>query len=325
MRDIRISKSESLSVHAQIVEQLRYHLELGTWQPGDKLPTVREFAAALRINYNTVRVAYQELERQGYIVTEQGRGTFVAPNPPRSPASQHESLLDLVDEALLKARSLGIPAEEFARTAYSRAKLFSPAMGGVSLLFVECNRLDLDYYAENIEAHTGLRPDTLFLDELVHREPDFFSRFDLITTTLFHLAEVQEFLGSDQEIIGLMIEPSYLDVLSTIAHFPPGTCVGLVCADENGARQMERALKGVGATHLRFLTAGLDQPDKLEHVLAEADQVYVSRLGLRQRGTRWPEGKAVHEYVDNIDAAALRLLRRRINQLRAECGSLDNS
>lgn len=317
MEEIKISKSETLSVHVQLMEQLKYHIAMGTWEPGAQLPTVRELAGALRINYNTVRAAYQELERQGYITTEQGRGTFVALNPPRAAEVQQATLLDLIDEALIKAQSLGIPAEVFARTAYARAKLFSPAKTEIRLLFSECNRADIEYYADTIKEATGLQPETVLLDELRGSEPEFFEQFDLITTTFFHTAELQEIVGSERGVLGLMVEPSSLEVLSEIGHLPQGTRVGLVCATQEGADQIERALKGVGMTYLRFFTAGTDQPGRLETVFQQAEHIYVSRLGLRHRPGPWPEDKPVREYVDDLDAAALRFLRSQIAEVRS--------
>jgi GntR family transcriptional regulator len=316
MQNIKISKSEPLSVHVQLMEQLKYHIQAGTWEPGAQLPTVRELAQALRVNYNTVRAAYQELERQRYIVTEQGRGTFVAVNPPRPPETQQATLLDLVDEALIKAQAMGIPAKEFARTAYVRARLFHPPQADVRLLFSECNRADMEYYADSIQKGTGVQPEIFLLAELREREPEFFGQFDLITTTLFHVAEVQEMVGVERAVLGLMVKPGYLEVLLEIGRLPQGARVGLVCASQEGAEQMQRALRGVGMTHLKFSTAGADQPQQLEKVFRQAEQIYVSRLALRGHRGPWPEEKPVREYVDDLDPAALRLLRSQIAQIR---------
>jgi GntR family transcriptional regulator len=298
------------------VEQLKYHIETGIWEPGWQLPTVRELARALRINYNTARAAYQELEREGYLVTEQGRGTFVALEPPRPPANQTATLLDLIDEAIIQAQALGVPAAAFARTAYARAKLFSATGADIRLLFSECNQVDTAYYARRIQEGTGIQPEIFLLDELRACEPDFFDRFDLLVTTIFHATELQELVGTERTVIGLMVEPSYLEVMAEIGRLPRGTKVGLVCASLEGAEQMERALVGVGVTVLEFIAAGVDQPEEMERLFGAADRIYVSRLGLSQKTDPWPTEKPVREYADELDEAALRLLRRQIAQVR---------
>ncbi len=61
----------------QIVAQVRRNLVSGEWKPGDQLPTVRQLAADLRVNFNTVARAYRILDEAGLISTQQGRGTFI--------------------------------------------------------------------------------------------------------------------------------------------------------------------------------------------------------------------------------------------------------
>lgn len=319
MKKIQIDKSENLSIQSQLVEQLKYYIDLGSWTPGERLPTVREMALALRLNYNTIRTAYQALERQGYLVTEQGRGTFVSPRPPRLPVDQKAALLDVIDEALLKAQALGISAEEFGRTAYARGKLLAPTEGAkLRLLFTECNRPDMEHYARTIAAGTGLTPEIFLVEDLADRKPEFFAQFDLLVTTLFHVAELQELAGPEKTVLGLMVQPDYLAVLAEMSRLPQGSRVGLICAEQKGAEQMARALVGVGAEYLEFLTAGADQPDKAAQLFETADRVYISRLALRDTPLTWPEDKPVREYVDDIDPAAIRLLRTQIARLQGE-------
>jgi hypothetical protein len=269
-------------------------------------------AQALHINYNPVRMAYQELERRGYLVIEQGRGTFVATETRRKPEGQQETLLDLIDEALIKAKSIGISPKEFASTAYTRARLFPLGNPNVRLLFTECNLADLKHYAKNIQQGAGVMPETCLVEDIRKKERGVFKQYDLIATTLFHVAEIRALVGPEQLVLGLMIEPDYLEVLAEIAHLPNGARVGLICAEQKGAEAMERVLIGVGATYPKFILAGIDQPDKIERVFQEADLIYVSRQGLRKHRGDWPSNKPFRPYVEDLDDGALRLLRRHI-------------
>jgi GntR family transcriptional regulator len=61
----------------QIVFRVLYAIARGVYRPGDKLPTVREVAARLRVNPNTVSKAYRDLERDGVLVSKRGTGVFV--------------------------------------------------------------------------------------------------------------------------------------------------------------------------------------------------------------------------------------------------------
>lgn len=91
-------------VYQQIITQVKYAIARGALKPGDQLPTVREVAAAIRVNRNTVSRAYTDLEREGIIVGRPGQGSFVSDNAPALPAKEARSVLaSALDEVLAKA------------------------------------------------------------------------------------------------------------------------------------------------------------------------------------------------------------------------------
>lgn len=64
-------------IYVQIVEQVQQLVSSGKLKPGDQLPTVRQLASELRVNFNTVARAYRMLDEAGVISTQQGRGTYI--------------------------------------------------------------------------------------------------------------------------------------------------------------------------------------------------------------------------------------------------------
>ena len=66
------------SIYEQVMDQLKEHIMTGQMATGEKLPSVRELSKSITVNPNTVQKAYRELERQGYVYTTSGVGTFVA-------------------------------------------------------------------------------------------------------------------------------------------------------------------------------------------------------------------------------------------------------
>ena len=70
-------EESDLPLWVQLRNRMSYLITSGYYSPGDKLPTVRRFAADLRIAYNTVSKAYMGLERDGYVHTVRGSGVFV--------------------------------------------------------------------------------------------------------------------------------------------------------------------------------------------------------------------------------------------------------
>lgn len=91
-------------VYAQLCEQLMAAVARGALRRGEQLPSVRDVAATLGINPNTVNRAYAELEREGVLETRRGRGTFVAASPRGSAVAR---LTEIAKRFVARARALG--------------------------------------------------------------------------------------------------------------------------------------------------------------------------------------------------------------------------
>ena len=98
-------------IYEQVVSKFEELMLLGAMKENEPLPSVRSLAMELSINPNTIQRAYVELERQGYIYTVKGKGSFVADNTVMKEKRKKEVLLqvsDMIDEAI----RVGIPGDE---------------------------------------------------------------------------------------------------------------------------------------------------------------------------------------------------------------------
>lgn len=75
---IHLNSRDSRPIYEQIMDNLRRLIISGGMAPGDRLPSVRELAAQLAINPNTIQRAYRELESEGFIYSVAGKGSFAA-------------------------------------------------------------------------------------------------------------------------------------------------------------------------------------------------------------------------------------------------------
>jgi len=98
-------------IYDQIVDEVRRGRVLGMLMPGDALPSVRQLAADLGINPNTVKQAYRELEREGLVHVRRGQGTFVT-DLAVDGAERNRMLRSVAERALAQARRLDAGAEE---------------------------------------------------------------------------------------------------------------------------------------------------------------------------------------------------------------------
>ena len=76
--DVIISNSGGQPIYEQICRQIKGAIATGKLQPGEPLPSIRSLARDLRISVITTKRAYEELERDGFIQTVAGKGSFVA-------------------------------------------------------------------------------------------------------------------------------------------------------------------------------------------------------------------------------------------------------
>jgi GntR family transcriptional regulator len=115
---IRIDLHSGVPIYLQIMDRIKHLVATGALEPGNQLPTIRQLSVDLRVDPNTVAHAYRELDREGIISTQQGRGTYISEHPDRAQLSQmrQERLNVIVGDALLEALSLGYSEQEITST-----------------------------------------------------------------------------------------------------------------------------------------------------------------------------------------------------------------
>ena len=75
---VHLDYRDARPIYSQIISGLREQITAGILKSGDKLPSVRDLAAELAINPNTIQRAYRQLELEGWIVSIQGKGSFIS-------------------------------------------------------------------------------------------------------------------------------------------------------------------------------------------------------------------------------------------------------
>lgn len=110
---IQLNYRDSRPIYEQVRDGLRQLLMGGGILPGEKLPSVRSLAAKLTINPNTIQRAYEALEKEGYVYTLVGKGTFAAE---RSDVNEgrRQDLLALFDQTAAELIFLGATADALA-------------------------------------------------------------------------------------------------------------------------------------------------------------------------------------------------------------------
>ena len=111
---LQINYKSGKPVYLQVVDQIKAAAASGALQTGEPLPSIRPLAEELRVNRNTVAKAYTELESQGVIETIPGKGCFILPNnSPLKKDVRRKLLIEEIDQVIVQAHHLQVPAGEF--------------------------------------------------------------------------------------------------------------------------------------------------------------------------------------------------------------------
>lgn len=110
--DLIISKSDGRPMYLQIMEQIKQRVAVGDWPRGGEIPSIRQLAVGLRVSVITVKRAYLELEREGVIVTQHGKGSTVAAEPDLRPRLYDQELAQHLEQAVRIGALLGLTPEE---------------------------------------------------------------------------------------------------------------------------------------------------------------------------------------------------------------------
>ena len=115
---IKIDFRSRKPIHVQILDQFRRLIAAGDIAPGERLPTLREMAADLGINFTTVARAYRALDAEGLISTQHGRGTFVLESITKDDNNQlrKKSLDDLTRDYVWESNQLGCDEQTILET-----------------------------------------------------------------------------------------------------------------------------------------------------------------------------------------------------------------
>lgn len=112
-----LNNTSRLPIYQQIQDQVLGYIACGLLQPLQQLPGVRQLAKDLGINPNTVMKAYTELERDGYIYSVQGKGSYVSEPNLEQPNLKLDKLAEL-EKTLRSSKDYGVTQEDVVRLLY---------------------------------------------------------------------------------------------------------------------------------------------------------------------------------------------------------------
>lgn len=312
-----INPKSGIPLYVQLKSQIKHFISAGVWEPGLKLPTERELAETLGVSRNTVSAAYKELEAEGFLVSLQGRGTFVAgESPDKKRTSRKERLLRIIDLALEEAAELGFNPDDFLALAVSRAQEQKELLSTLRLAFVAPAGEQAEYFKEELLSETGVQVVPFLLAEIRERPEEARQRclgIDLIVTTLGEVEEVERLLKPvGKPVVGVSLELE-LGTIVRIARMPAGSTLVLLCSEESFGEKVKQSLQSAGISGIR-VKVSTDRSEGVKTLVGEAEAVAVSIDRLEE--VKELAGKEVIPLRYRLDAGSLNMLRCLLLDLR---------
>ena len=111
--DILISNDSPVKLYEQIENSIKNNILNGSLKSGEMLPSIRMLAKELKVSIITTKRAYEELEKEGFIETVVGKGTFVSgTNSERLKEAAMADMESRLEEVIVSAKSLGLTLDE---------------------------------------------------------------------------------------------------------------------------------------------------------------------------------------------------------------------
>jgi len=316
--DLQINQKSHVPVHVQLEEQIKHLILTGTFEAGDRLPSIRALAGFLRVNRNTVARVISDLEREGFVESRRGSGVYVVEPPVDAEASRRQEVLERVMDL---AAAQGVSVEELGNALLARSGVRPQEK--VPILFVECTGAELDQLSSELEEQLPVEVEKVLLEDLPARlsgEGD--PPWRMAVTTFFHVHEVQALVEPfGIETIALLAEAN-IESLRRLTELPAGTPVGVVGWGRTCMENLSRSLEGAGLEHLDFRSVYVDQ-SSTEEILGTLEGVKavacatITAKKLRELGV--PEELEIIEEDRTLDKGGIEMLGRMLRQLpRAE-------
>jgi GntR family transcriptional regulator len=278
---LKVNPKLTFSVNTQIREQLKWLIGVGQIKPGDMLPPANQLADLLGLNRNTVNLVYNQLQDEGIVALQKGRGTTVVKSLKTDELQRlRQPMHDLVTTTIQEAERLGIPLDEFFTAALAYILLHNTkASHPLRFVFIECKEHDHIFYRKEIERVTSADIVSVFLEDVIGNPGALAAALEhsnMVVTTLNHADEVKAILaGFDAKIlvIGATAEMSFL---LEVAKLEPGSKVSFACLGNAGGQWMAKRVDEAGIRQIEAISVGLDHPEQLMENLKHSDKVYAS-------------------------------------------------
>ncbi len=333
-----VDKNNKVPLYLQLRDLIKYYISTGAIQADHQLPAVNALADDLGINFETIRKAYKELEKDGLVSMKRGKGTFVilhnAPlAPAKSLANGEDGLVTATKRMIKKCLQNGISLEEAKRMIDQAFHEVSVEGSRQEIIFTECNTLQIKEISKLLNQYLNRQVRPVLLKDLKDEFRNISaeaSRALSIITTGFHVNEVRDTVRDLPVNIHVLITNMSLETRLKLDAFGKEARFGFICRDQESILLYKDILKvEINNPNLKLACCILEEESKVRDLLESVDALLVSPPVYQEIKKLAPPELPVFNVFDRVDPMSLKVIKDKIldgdRQLAGQMSGLSHS
>jgi DNA-binding transcriptional regulator YhcF (GntR family) len=322
MVDWHIEKTNKMPIYLQLVDLVKYYISIDLLKNHQKLPGVNQLAGKVKINFDTVRKAYKELEKEGLVEVRRGTGTFITMSPTSDFSKQMKfhSGKNPREELKFRIRELikhGMKPAEIRALIEETVSEFSSDQADSYLIFCECDQHQADHFAAIVAAGLDISVKPVLLDELaseIDRIPVHSNELLGIVSTGFLQNEIRDLIRGRLIDLHIVITNISLETRQKIAGYKPGTSFGFICRDRESIPFYTQAIKSELGADFSLTASDLENQFNVKRVMDTSGVLLVTSPVYSEVVRTAPANVPVFNIFDRVDPVSLNILKENLSQ-----------
>jgi GntR family transcriptional regulator len=307
-----LNKQSKMPLYLQLKDLATYHISTGTLHDKQQLPTIHALAGELSVNFETVRKAYKELEREGLVFSERGRGTFVNGHKvPKTPVGTQRDrkteLTDSVKRAIRELLQMGTSAEQIQRAVAEVIREKKTPF----VVFSECNPLQNSEISEVLRNYLELEVRPVLLKDLKDEIATLIRNGETpsaIITTGFHIHEVRDQIGDQPFRIEFVVTNMSPETRRELERYDKQSRFGFVCRDAESIF-FKDVLKEELGIESEIAYCMFREKSKVAALIKNSDVLLVTPTVYQELKEVALPGSPVFNVLDRVDPMSLKMVK----------------
>lgn len=312
-----IEKENKIPLYLQLKDLIKYYISTGAIKDNSQLPGVNELAEELNINFDTVRKAYKELEKEGLVSMKRGTGTFVKFHEAALQDMKAETILELppLEATKILIRKFMRQNMELAEVKQTLNHAVSEVSREISkqyVIFSECNHHQIQEISKILEDYLLLKVKPVLIQDLekeIQNKINSGSDLLAIVTTGFHMNEVSNIIGDRAIDVHLLVTNMSLKTRNELDAFGPKAQYGFICRDNKSIPFYTDLLKAELGKNINLRSSILEETSNVRSILESADVLLVTPPVYQELQKKAPSGLPVFNVFDRIDHMSLKMVK----------------